>query len=300
MTDPRERIEELAALAAAGGATGTERAELDALAAADPEVRAMVREYGDAASLMALALDEPPPPARVLDAVRMRVRGRTPAPGVTVPAAERRGPAGGAPVVPIDSRRGRKPSPTVVAAVAVPLAAAAAFAFLWMKARGETRDAAGAIAELAVKLDEAERRERLAAGAMVAAQKKLEQLQGSLDALATPHLQLATVPAVAPDKPSIKVLADPVNRRWVVMAFDLPPIPSDKDYQLWFMPAAKGAAPVPAGLLAPGPGSSQFGMIAIPSDVTNIKGAAISVEPKGGSKAPTVDQIKVHGDLNLI
>lgn len=293
MTADRERIEELAALAAAGGATGTERAELDALAASDREVQALVREYGDAASLMALALDEPPPPARVLDAVRMRVRGRTPVPGsVTVP--ERTGGAPTAPpVIPIDSRRGRKSSPAVVAAIALPLAAAAAFAFLWMRERGESQEAAGAIAELARKLDEAERRERLAAGAMVAAQKKLEQLQGSLESVATPHLKLATVEATAPDKPTIKVLVDPDNRRWVVMAFDLPPIPSDKDYQLWFMPA-KGN-PVSAGILAPGPGGSQFGTIAIPPDLTNVTGAAISLEPKGGSPTPTKDQIKVGG-----
>lgn len=284
MTADRERIEELAALAAAGGATGTERAELDALAAADPEVRALAREYGDAASLMALALDEPRPPARVLDAVRQRVRGRTPAVGAPVGD---RGGGGGAPVVPIDSRRGRKPSPTMVAAVVVSLAAAATFAFLWMKARGASEEAAGAVAELAKKLDEAERRERLAAGAMVAAQKKVEQLQGSLDTVATPHLQLATAKAATPDAPTIKVLVDPENRRWVVMAFDLPPIPSDKDYQLWFLPATKGAKPVSAGILAPGPGGSQFGTISIPSDLAKIDGAAISLEPKGGSPQPT-------------
>jgi hypothetical protein len=290
VTADRERIEELAALAAAGGATGTERAELDALAAADPEVRALAREYGDAAALLALALDEPKPPARVLDAVRQRVRGRTPVMGAPVVD---RGGGGGAPVVPIGSRRGRKMSPAVVAAVVVPLAAAAAFAVLWMKARDASEEAAGAVAELAKKLDEAERRERLAAGAMVAAQKKVEQLQGSLDTVATPHLELRTVSAAAPDQPSIKVLVDPENRRWVVMAFDLPPIPSDKDYQLWFMPE-KGD-PVSAGLLAPGPGGSQFGTIAIPSDLKNIKGAAISLEPKGGSPAPTKDQIKAGG-----
>ncbi|HEY8144627.1 MAG TPA: anti-sigma factor [Kofleriaceae bacterium] len=284
MSAERERIEEMAALAAAGGASGTERAELDALAAADPEVRALAREYGDAAALMALALDEPKPPARVLDAVRQRVRGRTPVMGAPVVD---RGGGGGAPVVPIGSRRGRKPSPTMVAAVGLSLAAAAAFAILWMKARGAGEEAAGAVAELAKKLDEAERRERLAAGAMVAAQKKLEQLQGSFESLATPHLQLATAKAETPDAPTIKVLVDPENRRWVVMAFDLPPIPSDKDYQLWFLPETKGAAPVSAGILAPGPGGSQFGTIPIPPDLKNIKGAAISLEPKGGSPAPT-------------
>ncbi len=289
MSAERERIEEMAALAAAGGASGTERAELDALAAADPEVRALAREYGDAAALMALALDEPKPPARVLDAVRQRVRGRTPAVGA--PVVDRGG--GGAPVVPIDSRRGRKPSPAMVAAVAVPLAAAAAFAVLWVKARGASEEAAGAVAELAKKLDEAERRERLAAGAMVAAQNKLEQLQGSFDSLATPHLQLSTAKGATPDAPTIKVLIDPENRRWVVMAFDLPPIPSDKDYQLWFMPE-KGD-PVSAGILGPGPGGSQFGTIAIPPDLKNIAGAAISLEPKGGSPKPTKDQIKAGG-----
>ncbi len=284
----RDRIDELAALAAAGALTGTERAELDAAAAADPEVRALVREYGDAASLMALALDEPVAPPRVLEQVRLRVRGRTPVPGVIVDR-------GSAPVIPIERGRRGKPTPAMVAAVALPLAAAAAFAFLWLRARGAVDEVAKNLAGLEKKLDESQRRERLSAGAMVAAQKKVEQLQGSLEAVATPHLELATVKATTPNTPSIKVLVDPENRRWVVLAFDLPPIPSDRDYQLWFMPQ-KGN-PIPAGLLAPGPGSSQFGTIAIPPDVTNIKGAAISVEPKGGSKTPTVDQIKVAGDF---
>jgi len=282
----RDRIEELAALAAAGGLTGTERAELDAAAAADAEIRALVREYGDAASLMALALDEPAAPARVLESVRQRVRGRTPAPGV--PVVER---AGSAPVVPIERARRRKPTPLMVAAVAVPLAAAAAFALLWLRERGAVEEAADALAGLEKKLDESQRRERLSAGAMVAALKKVEQLQGSLDTMATPHLELATVKQ--PNMPVIKVLVDPENRRWVVMAFDLPPIPSDKDYQLWFMPE-KGN-PIPAGLLAPGPGNTQFGTISIPANVTNIKGAAISLEPKGGSKEPTKNQIKTGG-----
>jgi anti-sigma-K factor RskA len=286
----RERIEELAALAAAGAATGTERAELDHLAAEDPEVRQLVREMGDAAALMALALDEPAPPDRVLESVRQRVRGRTPVTGAPVVDREQTGP-----VVPIERGRRGKPSPAMVAAVAVPLAAAAAFALLWLRERGENDDAAENLAGLEKKLDEAERRERLAAGAMVAAEKKLAQLAGSLEALATPNLQLVTVEGAAPEKRTIKVLRDPENRRWVVLAFDLPPLPSDKDYQLWFMPD-KGN-PIPAGLLAPGPGNTQFGTISIPANVTNIKGAAISLEPKGGSKTPTMDQIKVHGDL---
>lgn len=287
MTAERDRIEELAALAAAGGATGSERAELDAAAAADPEVRALAREYGDASSLMALALDEPAPPARVLEAVRQRVRGRTP---IATPVVDR---PGSAPVVPIGSAR-RKPSATAITAVALPLVAAAAFAFLWLRERDAREDAADVLAGLEKKLDEAERRERLAAGAMVAAQKKLEQLEHSLESVATPHLQLATARAATPDAATIKVLVDPENRRWVVMAFDLPPIPSDKDYQLWFLPD-KNAPPVSAGLLAPGPGGSQFGAIAIPADLKNIKGAAISLEPKGGSPKPTADQIKAGG-----
>jgi anti-sigma-K factor RskA len=173
------------------------------------------------------------------------------------------------------------------------LAAAAAFAVLWLRARGASEEAAGAIVELTAKLNEAERRERLAAGAMVAAQKKLEQLQGSLEAVATPHLELANVKKEKPDSPTIKVLVDPENRRWVVMAFDLPPIPSDKDYQLWFMPPTGDV--VSAGLLQPGPGGSQFGTIAIPPDLKNIKGAAISLEPKGGSPVPT--EVVTGGDL---
>jgi anti-sigma-K factor RskA len=223
----------------------------------------------------------------VLESVRQRVRGRTPVPGTLI--VDR----GSAPVVPIARGRRGKPSPAMVAAVVVPLAAAAAFALLWLRERGVVDDAVGKLAGLEKKLDESQRRERLTAGAMVAAQKKVEQLEGSLETVATPHLELATVKS--PNMPVIKVLVDPENRRWVVMAFDLPPVPSDKDYQLWFLPSDKKAPPISAGLLAPGPGNTQFGTIAIPADVTNINGAAISLEPKGGSKQPTQDQIKTGG-----
>jgi anti-sigma-K factor RskA len=280
----RDRIDELAALAAAGSATATERAELDSLAAADPEVRALVRSYGDAAALLALSLDEPRPPPAVLETTRQRVRGRTPIATPAVPA-----PAG---VIPLAPRRG-KPSAVVIAAIAIPLAAAAAFAFLWLRARGEGVELGGVVAGLERDLDEANRRERLAAGAMVAAQKKLEELQGAFDSLATPHLRLATVKSQA-DAPTIKILVDPEKRNWVVLAFNLPPAPSDRDYQLWFM---REKDVVSAGLLLPGPGGSLFGVVPIPAEVGSPKGAAISLEPKGGSATPTEDQIKVGGPL---
>ncbi|HLU66454.1 MAG TPA: anti-sigma factor [Kofleriaceae bacterium] len=297
----RNRIEELAALAAAGAATPTERAELDSLLAADGPARALAREYADAAALMAVAVEQPAAPPAVIDAVRARITGRAgrvsaappplddivsapveaDAPGEGGGAGEGAAPEAGAPVIPIERgrRRGRG-----LALVALPLAAAAAaMALLWWQERAERQELASAVAQLEEERDQARADERLAARGLVEAQRTIDQLQAVVQTVATPELRLATVKQA--EGGLMKILVAPDHRRWFVLAFELPPAPAGKDYQLWFMPD-KGD-PVPAGLLHAGPGKTQHTLTELPPDLTEIKGAAISLEPKGGSDRPT-------------
>ncbi len=70
----------------------------------------------------------------------------------------------------------------------------------------------------------------------------------------------------------------------------LPALPLGKQYQLWAIVAGK---PVDAGLV-----SSEIvdGLVAM-KDVGSAQAFAITVEPIGGSAAPTIDAMIVHGNV---
>ena len=71
--------------------------------------------------------------------------------------------------------------------------------------------------------------------------------------------------------------------RAVVVADNMPRPPSGKVYQLWLQNPA--GAMVPAGFLPAGSSSGTT----LAGDVTAATGAGITVEPTGGSPAPTSD-----------
>lgn len=153
--------------------------------------------------------------------------------------------------------------------------AAAALAILWLGARS---DATTARTSAAIAL----------AGARDACRRDLAAYDTRLATITSPRLQLATVRGAAGG--TAKVFIDPDQRRWLVLAFELPPVP-DKDYQLWFVP--DGGAPISAGLLAPGPDGVLGATPAIPSGLGKVR-PAISLEPRGGSRTPT--EVKLVGD----
>jgi len=254
MTVDPERIEVLAALGALGLASAEEERELARLAARRSDVAQTVREYADAAATLALALPPQPPPP--FAGIETRLFGAVPIP-----------------------RRRRSVAAWSVACAG--FAAAAAMTFLWYRAR---RDADDALAELAAQ--------HQSASFTLAATKEQcrrdEQLlrtqvagyHARLTTLASPSVQLATVRG---DAGTLKVYVDPQQRRWLVLAFELPPVPN-KDYQLWFVP--DGGAPISAGLLAPGPDGILGATPVVPASVGQVR-PAVSLEPRGGSPNPT-------------
>ena len=83
---------------------------------------------------------------------------------------------------------------------------------------------------------------------------------------------------------SATVYWDTQGNRWVVTA-DLPPAPEGKVYQLWFVtPQAK----VSAGLIHPDQNGHGFAVLPYPPDIGPLAGAAITLEPDGGSEQPTM------------
>lgn len=83
---------------------------------------------------------------------------------------------------------------------------------------------------------------------------------------------------------SAKVYWDMKAKRWVVTA-DLPPAPAGRVYQLWFVtPDAK----ISAGLIQPDRNGHGFAVVRVPSSLTRLAAAAITLEPEGGSAQPTM------------
>lgn len=72
----------------------------------------------------------------------------------------------------------------------------------------------------------------------------------------------------------------------VVVTHDLPELESDQVYQAWFV---RGETPVSAGTFEPGEGGSATALLSGGMDPGDI--IALTVEPAGGSDAPTTDPI---------
>jgi anti-sigma-K factor RskA len=66
----------------------------------------------------------------------------------------------------------------------------------------------------------------------------------------------------------------------------MPPIPLNKAYELWLIPA-NGSAPIPAGLFKPNAqGTAAILKPPLPTGV-EAKTFAVTIEPEAGSSAPT-------------
>ncbi len=75
-----------------------------------------------------------------------------------------------------------------------------------------------------------------------------------------------------------------------VDATSMPPLPDDKQYQLWAIP--EGGAPVDAGVF-----DGADGELRELKQVHTAHTFAVTVEPKGGSETPTLETMTVIGEV---
>jgi anti-sigma-K factor RskA len=113
-------------------------------------------------------------------------------------------------------------------------------------------------------------------------------LQDRLDPLRSPDLTMTTFRGA--EAGVARVLAGADGRRWLVIAFDLPSV-AGHDYQLWFVP--ESGDPVSAGLLRPDLLGVHDAVTTVPASLGRVR-PAISLEPAGGSPAPT--DVKLVGE----
>jgi hypothetical protein len=161
----------------------------------------------------------------------------------------------------------------VIAAAATLVAAT--FAGLWLRDRGE----------LARVKDELAQREAFYRGELLRQEKQYAVLR-------SPNLR--TVDLRGESKGAhldARAFVDKDKRTWVVLSYQLPRLPPDKDYELWFF---NGDKPVRAGILSQDPNEPT--RIDVPENLPQITATAVTIEPKGGLAAPS-GPVVMKGDL---
>jgi anti-sigma-K factor RskA len=82
-----------------------------------------------------------------------------------------------------------------------------------------------------------------------------------------------------------RIFWDQQRKRWFFYVRDLPPVPADKSYQLWFVP--KSGNPVSATVFNTGSDGTVQVEVPVPDDVADLKAAAVTTEPLGGLPQPS-------------
>jgi anti-sigma-K factor RskA len=74
------------------------------------------------------------------------------------------------------------------------------------------------------------------------------------------------------------------QKRWFFYVKDLPPVPGDKSYELWFVP--KTGKPVRAVVFNTETNGSSEVEVTVPEGL-DLRAAAVTTEPAGGTDQPT-------------
>jgi hypothetical protein len=253
-------FDSIAALDAIGAATPDEANALGAHLPSCPDCRRARDEYGEAASLLARDLDPVMPPANLRDRI--------------IAAAESDNV--------IDARDRFNSSRWWMAAAVVFLA-------LW-----GWRELSVRVTREKIHTTEAEVRRLAGQNQLLAARnEKLSAEMASLASRDTRTIAL-TGQQVSPSA-SAKVFLEPQQRRAVVFFYNLPANASDKSYQLWIL---RGDQPKPqsAGVFdVTKSGAASISIENLPL-ATEIKGLAVTLEPKGGVEQPTNSNFFVAGN----
>jgi anti-sigma-K factor RskA len=82
-----------------------------------------------------------------------------------------------------------------------------------------------------------------------------------------------------------RIFWDQTKKKWLFYVRDLPQLPADKSYQLWFVPASGN--PVSAVVFNTHNDGSAEQQIDVPEGVAALKAAAVTTEPAGGLPQPS-------------
>lgn len=249
---PEER-QELCALYVLGALEPEEMATVDAhLQAGDPEVVREVAVFRATVALLPHALPPVSPNPAVRTRLMARLQAAQPVPDVPRVSPVRR------------TLRDRLKTPLVW----LPAVAAVLLALLLGRQTAVSRRQ---IAELEAK---AQNLRQIAA--------EHERLV-SLLSLPNVHIVMLSGTEQAAQA-SARLLWDTKQGEWTVITHELPPLPPGKVYQLWFLTPER---PLPSDTFRPDSRGRGVVQTKLPSGAITLAGAAVSLEPEGGSTQPT-------------
>ena len=249
----------MAALDAIGAATADEANAFHAHLPSCADCRRARDEYGEAASLLVRDLEPVAPPPHLRDRILAAAEN-----GNVIDARDR-----------FNSSRWW-------------MAAAVVFLALW-----GWRELSVRVTREKIHSSEAEVR-RLAGENQILAARN-EKLSAEIASLASPDTRTIALTGqqVAPSA-SAKVFLEPQRRRAVVFFYNLPANAADKSYQLWILRADQ-PKPQSAGVFdVTKSGAASISIENLPL-ATEIKGLAVTLEPKGGVAQPTNTNFFVAG-----
>ena len=264
MTAPgQDSIRDLTAAYALGALSPEEIQRFEAFLATSPEAEREVAELREVAALLALGQADAVPSPDLRERVLARVSQ-----GKVTPIS-----GGGA-----AAGRGGVPP------------------FYWGALAASFFVAAGLGLSLSgVRKDLAALRETVAStqATLAERQRQLEAREATLNSILEPGVKLYQLTASGDPEPGVQLFWDQQRNTAIIHGFRLKPVPTGREYQLWFI---KDGKPIPSVTFKPeATGHVKIEKIPVPGG-GSLSAAAVTVEPVGGSQQPTSTPILV-GEL---
>ena len=258
--------QELLALQAVDALDGTDAQAIERHLESCAECRGELVSLRDAAALLA-HIAEPAVPS---DEVRHRILAEAHGSGRSKGAASR--------VVPL-----RAPSSSSLSPMMLRLAAGIAFVALFLGIIVLWRREATAHREIAALSRQLNQQQR----ELQIERDKLGQQSEALALLNSPDAQKIALSGTSTAQTARATLVyDQKTRRGVLLIEGLPATPADKSYEVWFIP--KGSAPIPGRTFTVTADGRALVSDTLPVAAGSAAAVvAITLEPKGGSAAPT-------------
>jgi anti-sigma-K factor RskA len=255
-------LKDLAAAHALGALSNAEAAEVERELVRLDEVAAELASYREVAAELAKAIPPARPPADLRQRVLARVRQESQSRLNRVSTATK---------APATRATTSKKPLLVVGLLALLVVAAAA----WFVAKGQ-RDVAAAKAQVAALQF---LRDSINA--------RLQYREKTLDQILTPGTtiyELTGGPQGNGQVPVVQVIWVQGRTHWLVNARRLPPAPAGKSYQLWYL---VNGQTISANVFNTDTDGHAFFSLEVPAEAARVTQAIVTLEPEGGSPAPT-------------
>lgn len=262
---------------ASGGLTHAEREEVERRAAESPEIRAALDEACAAVEAYAQLYAVTPRPElknKILASIKEEM---TAAPKVNAPDEETK-------IVPVYLGERQEVLPykwMFAASITLFLISAVLSLFFYNRWKNAEEQLAVAAAS-----------EQLMAQNIETVSSKARQMEEALSVLRDPAYKSVRLQGVdAHPQANMMVYWNPEQEQVYIDGIRLPEPPTGMQYQLWALDNGK---PVDAGMIAMNGGSNRFQKM---KSINSAQAFAVTLEPEGGSKNPSLDQLMVVGEV---